>query len=206
MPEPDERGRHAPDVPPELHAVRRLHQGAAPELIVRELEERGTPRLDAQHLVETMGAEVRRQTAEETFTATSLLPAAAASLAAAVAGAIIWTIIVAVTDYELGFVAWGIGFAAGQAVVFASGGRRGVPLQVVAAVAAGIGVLLGKYFTFVHVVNDSGLSLSYVSSDAFRLFKDNLDIVFSGFDLLWIGLALFTAFRVPQSRLPDLSG
>ncbi len=37
----------------------------------------------------------------------------------------------------------------------------------------------------------------------FRIFRENLDDVFGLFDLLWIGLAVFTAWRVPQVELPE---
>ena len=32
----------------------------------------------------------------------------------------------------------------------------------------------------------------------FRFFREDLDNVFGLFDLLWVGLAVFTAWRVPQ--------
>ena len=37
----------------------------------------------------------------------------------------------------------------------------------------------------------------------FRIFRENLDDVFGLFDLLWIGLAVFTAWRVPQIEQPE---
>ena len=42
------------------------------------------------------------------------------------------------------------------------------------------------------------MSIGLLSSEMFRFFRENLDDVFGLFDLLWVGLAVFTAWRVPQ--------
>jgi hypothetical protein len=132
----------------------------------------------------------------------SLLPAVAVGLVAAIVGGLAWGLIVKISDYEVGIVAWGIGFLAGTAVVFASRGAKGPPLQVIAVVSALIGVLLGKYLSYAFVVQEeaekAGVNLGLFSSEMFRFFREDLENVFGLFDLLWIGLAVFTAWRVPQ--------
>jgi hypothetical protein len=132
----------------------------------------------------------------------SLLPAVAAGLVAAIAGGIAWGLISKFSDYEIGIVAWGIGFVTGTAVVFATRGAKGPSLQVIAVVAALIGILLGKYLGFAFDIQKqadaAGVSIGLVSSEMFRFFRENLDGVFGLFDLLWVGLAVFTAWRVPQ--------
>ncbi|HUQ23866.1 MAG TPA: hypothetical protein VM049_12750 [Gaiellaceae bacterium] len=137
----------------------------------------------------------------------SLLPALAAGLVAALVGGIVWGLIVKISDYEVGFVAWGIGFAAGTAVVLATRGATGRRLQVVAVASALLGILLGKYLAFAFTVQDdvkaTGDSIGLVSGDMFSLFRDNLDVVFGFFDLLWVGLAVFTAWRIPQVEEPE---
>ena len=136
----------------------------------------------------------------------SLLPAIAAGLAAALVGGIIWGLIVKISDYEVGFVAWGIGFVAGSAVVLATRGAKGRPLQLIAVVSALLGILLGKYLSFAFGVQEeadaAGVSIGLLSSDMFRLFRENLDIVFSFFDLLWVGFAVFSAWRIPKVDEP----
>ena len=82
-------------------------------------------------------------------TATAVL----AGLAAAIAGAVVWGLIVRWSEYEVGFVAWGIGFVVGTAVVMGARNRRSFPLQVAAVVLALAGVVLGKYLAFVWSVN-----------------------------------------------------
>ena len=132
----------------------------------------------------------------------SLFPAVAAGLVAAIVGALVWGLIVKISDYEVGIVAWGIGFVAGTAVVFATRGGKGQHLQVIAVVSALVGVLLGKYLSYAFVLQEqadaAGVSIGLFSSRMFRFFREDLENVFGLFDLLWVGLAVFTAWRVPQ--------
>jgi hypothetical protein len=132
----------------------------------------------------------------------SLFPAVAAGLIAAIVGGVVWGLIVKITDYEVGIVAWGIGFVAGTAVVFATRGGKGPHLQAIAVVSALLGILLGKYLSYAFAVQEQGdalgISIGLFSSDMFRIFRENLSDVFGLFDLLWTGLAVYTAWRVPQ--------
>ena len=137
----------------------------------------------------------------------SLTRAIGAGFLAAVAGGIAWALIVKVSDYEVGFVAWGIGFLVGTAVVFATGGSKGPRLQAIAVVFALLGILLGKYLGFALIVQDDaesvGASIGLFSDAMLTLFRDNLSDVFGVFDLLWIGLAVFSAWRIPQVEEPE---
>ncbi len=137
----------------------------------------------------------------------TLLPAIAAGLAAALAGGIAWGLIVKISDYEVGVVAWGIGFIAGTAVVLAARGAKGPRLQMIAVVSALLGILLGKYLSYAFVVQEEadsvGQSIGLLSGDMFSFFREDIDAVFSLFDLLWVGLAVFTAWRIPQVDEPE---
>jgi hypothetical protein len=128
------------------------------------------------------------------------LTAAAAGLAAAIVGGVVWALIVRWTEYEIGFVAWGIGFLVGTAVAFGAGGARGVPLQVLAVVLALAGIVIGKYLSFVWVIQDElpGIDLPVFSTDTINIWWDARRDVWGGWDLLWVGLAVVTAFRIPQ--------
>ena len=137
----------------------------------------------------------------------SLLPAIAAGLVAAVVGGIVWGLIVKFSDYEVGIIAWGIGFIAGTAVVLATRGANGPRLQVIAVVSALLGILLGKYLSYAFVIQEEaeafGESIGLLSGDMFSFFREDLDDVFGLFDLLWVGLAVFTAWRIPQVEEPE---
>jgi hypothetical protein len=130
-----------------------------------------------------------------------LLRATGAGLVAAIVGAVVWGLIVRWTQYELGFVAWGIGFLVGTAVVFGARHLRGLPFQLIAVVFALLGIAAGKYLGFVWVGQDElgkvGIDLPLFSKDTFDIFWDARDEVWGWWDLLWVGLAVVTAFRIP---------
>ena len=127
------------------------------------------------------------------------IPAAiAAGALAAVGGAIAWGLVARWTDYEVGALAWGIGFVTGLAVGHAAGSRRTIGVQAIAVGAALLGVLLGKYLAFAMLVQEEselvGQGIGLFSSDMRELFRDRLDEVFGYYDLLWAGLAVVTAW------------
>ena len=118
-----------------------------------------------------------------------------AGLAAAVGGGLAWGLVVKWTDYEVGIAAWGVGALVGYAVLAAAGGRKGADLQAVAVVCALLGVLLGKYLAFAFVVQESlGGTIGLFSGDMVTFFREGLRQIFGLFDLLWIGLAVATAW------------
>ena len=132
-----------------------------------------------------------------------------AALLAAIAGGVAWGLIVKWTGYEVGIVAWGIGFITGTAVVFATRGGKGPVLQAIAIVASLIGILIGKYLSYAFGVQEqaeeAGVELGLFSGEMRSFFREDLDNVFGLFDLLWIGFAVYTAWRVPQRMRPGRS-
>jgi hypothetical protein len=143
----------------------------------------------------------------DAYDSSALVPGILGGVLAAIAGGLVWGLIVIKTDYEVGFAAWGIGFLCGLAVVRFAGGRKGLPLQVAAVVTALLGVALGKYITFAYIYREAAGqagagSPSYVSGDTFSAFFDNLGTVFTFWDLLWAGLAVAAAWRIPQPESP----
>ena len=121
-----------------------------------------------------------------------------AGLVAAIAGGTAWGLISKYTDYEVGIVAWGIGFLTGFAVERAAGGRRSPDLQAIAVVTALLGVLLGKYLGFAFAVQEAeqhfGTQTGLLSGEMFSLFRHNLGEVFGLCDLLWTALAVGSAW------------
>jgi len=116
------------------------------------------------------------------------------ALAAAFAGAVVWALVVRATDYEVGVLAWGIGFAAAGAARIAARGS-GPAVQLGAAVAAGFGVLLGKYLGYALLLQEQFPgAVGLFSGDMVRFFREDLGNVFGLFDLLWLALAVGTAW------------
>jgi len=130
-----------------------------------------------------------------------------AALMAAIAGGIAWGLIVKWTEYEVGIVAWGIGFLTGTAAVLATRGGKGPVLQAIAIITALLGILLGKYLSYAFDVQDqaeeAGVSLGLFSGELRSFFREDLDSVFGLFDVVWVGFAVYTAWRVPQRQGPS---
>jgi len=184
-----------------------MKAGADEDAIVAMLEERGVERAEAQQLVGTVYPELMRAAEAEQFTPQALLPAVAGGLLAAIVGGAVWGLIVILSDYEVGFVAWGIGFLAGFLVVRFAGGRKGVPLQAIAIVSSLVGIVLGKYIAYVYFIKEAvreqvseeaADSIGYFDTDVMRAFREDFSNVFGGYDLLWAGLAIFTAWRMAR--------
>ncbi len=140
---------------------------------------------------------------------TPLLAAVGAGLVAAIACGVVWGLIVKWSEYEVGVAAWGIGFVVGMAILFATRGARGIPYQAVAIAFALLGILIGKYLSFVWVLQgvaeeETGglLEIPIFSSDTVDLFWSSRSEVFSWIDLLWAGLAVITAWRVLAPEEP----
>jgi hypothetical protein len=136
--------------------------------------------------------------------------AVGAGLVAAVVGGVVWGLIVKWTDYEVGFVAWGIGFLVGAAIVAATRGARGLDLQVVAVLCALVGIVVGKYLSFAWVLQEVAeretrglVEISVLSTDTVDLFLEELDTVFDWIDILWVGFAVYTAWRALQPEEPE---
>jgi len=94
-------------------------------------------------------------------------------------GAAVWALVSNLTGYEIGFVAWGVGVAAGVGMVVASGGRAGAIGGVLAALVALTAVAIGKYAVVAIAINSamtgSGgeeLAISYIADDHVVRFKE----------------------------------
>jgi hypothetical protein len=138
------------------------------------------------------------------------VPAILAGLVAAVAGGVAWGLIVKWTEYEIGFAAWGIGFVTATAILTATRGARGLPFQAIAIVLALLGIAIGKYLAYAWALQDAAdsitggaVSISVFSGDTINLFFDNLSFVFDWIDLLWVGFAVYTAWRTLQPDPPQ---
>jgi len=77
-------------------------------------------------------------------TAGDYLKAAVFGFLAAVIGAFIWDKITYYTNFQIGIVAAGVGFGVGTAVSMGAGGKGALPLQIMGAILAGFGILLGQ--------------------------------------------------------------
>jgi hypothetical protein len=145
--------------------------------------------------------------ADDEMTLGTLIPAVVGGGVAAVVGGAVWGLIVQLTGYEIGYVAWAVGVASGFGVLLFARGRRGVALQVIAVIASILGILIGKYFTFFQaleqaVTKDYGVEvaarMSMLSGKVIGIFISEIGSMSSPYDILWVVLAVASAWRIPK--------
>lgn len=134
-----------------------------------------------------------------------------AGLLVAFIGGLIWSLIIVVTGYEIGFMATGLGAAAG---IIVTKFGEGFKLSIIRSVAIGssiLGIFVGKftafYYIFVQTFREiliaEGLTeveASFVSPSlglVFKTFIQNIPELFGVFGLIWVILALIAAWRLP---------
>ncbi|CAH1216865.1 hypothetical protein PAECIP111893_04192 [Paenibacillus plantiphilus] len=117
------------------------------------------------------------------------------ALVASIIGGAIWALIGVWTESELGVIAWAIGGLTGFTVALLANKQVAVAHQVVAVIASLLGILLGKYFMFGYLLGEfEGI----FNSEIFTLFTENIREFFQGMDILFIALAVITAWQLPK--------
>lgn len=188
------------------YIVDQLKKGVSKQAIIDYFVNGGVDRTVAGNLVESVHAELLQEAEKEQFSCGSLVIASAAGMVAAIVGGIIWGLIVIATDYEIGYMATGIGLLSGFAILFFTQ-KKGLPLQIIAVVSALAGILVGKYFTFYSIVKEMLIeeygavaeSLSIFSLDMLQVFFESIGEMASPYDALWILLAVIAAWRIPRA-------
>ncbi|MDK8191199.1 hypothetical protein QP794_14005 [Paenibacillus sp. UMB7766-LJ446] len=123
-------------------------------------------------------------------------------LLAAVIGGIVWAVIAAMTERELGLIAIVIGALTGYAVVLFSNKRIATVHKVIAVIFALIGILLGKYLTVVYftseLFSDASMMDLVFDGEMVSAFVETFTDYFSEpVDLLFIVLAIVSAWQIP---------
>src|SRR5262249_24099395 len=108
----------------------------------------------------------------------------------------VWGYVAKLTGREFGILAWGVGAVVGTAIVRVAG--RTAATQAVGVFSALLGVLVGKYLAYAFLTHDQlheiGQNVGVLSGHMVRLFRHGLDDVFGWWDLLWVALAVGTAW------------
>jgi len=189
------------------YVIEQFKRGVPPDAIIAQLTQNGLEAESARTFVTSIHAELLKETEREQLTTGTLLVAFAAAVVAALVGGAIWGGIVLLTEYEVGFMATGIGLLSGYAVTFFSE-KKGPPLQVIAVLSALGGILAGKYFTFFLSLKDfikaeygaaAASQVGIFSGDVARIFREAISDLFSPYDLLWIVLAIVAAWGIPRA-------
>lgn len=196
----EEADQHRPFV------INQLRAGAEPTAVVETLIGQGVSRSQASYLVESSQAAIMDiATAEQVDGRAIALGTVGGVLGASLGGAI-WAMITVGTDSEFGLIAWGIGGLCGFAVALFARPKRGTPLQVVAVITSVLGIAIGKYGTFYlmarNYLEEHGgdpADISAFSPDFIGAFFGTLPEMLSGFDLIFVGLAVVTAWGIPKA-------
>jgi len=136
----------------------------------------------------------------------NLIAGAAAGGLTAVVSAVLWAGITAVTEYQIGFMAIGVGLAVGF-VVRSAGGGTTVPFRLVATVLALLGCVLGNLLVgcvFYAQAEEVGI-LRVLEVLDIELARDLLQATFQPIDLLFYGLAVWEAWRLRGTQPTPVS-
>lgn len=128
------------------------------------------------------------------------------AIAAIIAG-IVWFFFSILTGYQIGYIAIGVGFLIGWAVILGSGKKRGPVLQMISALMTLVTLFVSEYFMLLYYYrkyllehkaefpdyNGEWFFLSPFSPD---LLKD----MFSPMGLVIWGIGIYFAYSLPKSR------
>jgi hypothetical protein len=186
--------------------IQQLKAGDDTWAITQKLIEMGMGQSEASQLVDTVHTQIKDAVEAEQLTPHCVLTGLVGGALGAAVGGTIWGLIVKYTHFEIGYMAWGIGLLCGFGVVKFSGNRKGLPLQLIAVAAAIAGILGGKYATFYLMVKElladkahHAVSLPVFSPIVIKFFPEALRDMVNGFDILWVALAVITAWRIPRA-------
>jgi hypothetical protein len=135
-----------------------------------------------------------------------------AAIAAVVAGAL-WYAVVAISEYQIAFVAAAVGWVIGTAAVRGAGGRGSIPLSAVSAFLTLSALFVGEYLINYHYITQllGPIELMQPPEVVFAIVVDSLSadpatLLFWAFALaaaVWIP---FKAIAFEGSEPPSLSG
>lgn len=126
----------------------------------------------------------------------NLIAAIIAGLIASLIGGGIWAAITVTTEYQIGWMAIGVGFIVGYAVRFA--GKGDTPIfGVIGAAFALFGCLLGNYLTLCGfaAVEYSMPFMETLTAYTFQEIVEAMKGSFNPIDLLFYGIALLQGFQ-----------
>jgi len=123
------------------------------------------------------------------------------ALVGAAIGVGIWYFVAVTFDLTIGYVAMAIGWLVGFGAMFASGKKRGMPLQILSLVITALAIFIAEYLVFVYALNYffDWPSFEWVPIGEFIQFAVELEVYTFVNYVIW-GLGLVAAFVTPQAR------
>lgn len=196
------------------YVLERMNIGEDREILIQHLTERGLTQAEAEQAIHDVEAQLSKSVTEKP-NRTSHVIAVVAAILSAVIGAVLWAYITVITEYEIGIVAWALGGFCGGAIYYATKRKKGLSLQLIAAVVSCIGIVLGKYLSTVYFSQQfldsfsADITVNYFDINVFTSFFQGWISAIGWYDILWICLAIGTAWKILQPsslRVPLHSG
>ena len=98
----------------------------------------------------------------------------------------------------------------GLAARFLASSQQSISTQMIAASAAFIGIVVGKYYIFALLLKDAitdalgaqaAAAFTLFSSATFDFLKEDTGAVVGALDAVWLVVAMFIAWRIPQGMV-----
>ena len=187
--------------------IQQMRAGTSNTTIAQRLTAMGIDAAESSRVVDAVSSEAIRVARQERPTVSAVLTGLIGGTLAALTGGIAWGLIVARIDFEIGFMAWGLGLLAGFGVVLFARGKKGTALQTVAVITSVAGIGLGKYILFTEILRKVALEragaeaaarVTVLSAKVLAIFVQSLPQILSPYDGLWVVLAVLTAWRIPK--------
>lgn len=157
-------------------------------------------------LCESCRAEAEKALQEETKSPNIAMAIISGVVAATIAG-VAWSLFSVLTGYQIGYIAIGVGFLIGWAVIFGSGKKRGPALQLISAAITLITLLVSQYFMVLYYYRKYLLEHKAEFPDyngewffVSPLNPDVLKDMFSPMGLVIWGIGIYFAYSLPKSR------
>jgi len=128
-------------------------------------------------------------------------------LGCALIAALVWYGVVVISNYQLGIVAVLIGWLVGQATMLGARRKRGLAVQVISVLSTAIAMLLSEYLIVRHFVVQSLAEEGYTNIPLLLPVTLIVQLIIDGIKadpmtLLFWGIALWEALKIPQARHP----
>ena len=145
-----------------------------------------------------------QELANELYGRQNLAMGIVAGLVAAIVGGVLWAVITVATNFQIGFMAVGVGFLVGYAIRVAGKGLSPT-FGYVGAILALFGCLLGNYLTIIgFVAKDADMGvfelLTLIPVD---VVIDAMIENFSAIDLLFYGIAIYEGYKLSFTDLSE---
>lgn len=135
----------------------------------------------------------------------NLIGASLLGVGAAVISSLVWYGIVAITHYQLGSIAVGVGWLVGTAVRLGAGGKRGMLLQIISVLITLIAMAVSEYLIVRYFVVQVLAAEGYTDIPLLLPADMMLELMAESIKekpmtLLFWGIATWEAFAIPAKR------